>query len=136
MDIYMGATKGGARRKHSDEFRAAVLAECRQPGASIAGVALHHQLNANMLRAWLRKSELTTIGQPPVRPALPTTLALESQLQFVPVHMDQIPQPKDNCAKASPVIQLQLHRGHSTATVTWPSELASECSAWLREWLR
>jgi hypothetical protein len=48
----MGATKGGTRRKHSDEFRAAVLAECRQPGASIAGVALHRQLNANMLRAW------------------------------------------------------------------------------------
>ena len=27
----MGATKGGTRRSHSVEFRAAVLAECRQP---------------------------------------------------------------------------------------------------------
>lgn len=135
MDIYMGATKGGTRRKHSDEFRAAVLAECRQPGASIAGVALHRQLNANMLRAWLRKSELTTIGQSPLVPASPTPLALKSQ-QFLPVNIDQIPPAKDNCAKARPGIQLQLHRGHSTATVTWPSELASECGAWLREWLR
>ncbi len=48
----MGATKGGTRRKHSDEFRAMVLEECRQSGKSIASVALNHRLNANMVRVW------------------------------------------------------------------------------------
>ena len=135
MDIYMAATKGGTRRKHSDEFRAMVLQECRQSGKSIAGVALKHRLNTNMVRVWLRKSALATAGQSPLVAASPATLALESQ-QFLPVRMDEMSMPEDKSAKTTPAIQLQLHRGNSTATVTWPTELASECGAWLREWLR
>ena len=30
-----------------------MVAACRQPGVSIAGVALAHQLNANLLRRWV-----------------------------------------------------------------------------------
>ena len=112
-----------------------VLQECRQSGKSIAGVALKHRLNANMVRVWLRKSALATAGPSPLVAASPATLALESQ-QFLPVRMDEMSMPEDKSAKTTPAIQLQLHRGNSTATVTWPTELASECGAWLREWLR
>jgi len=135
MDIYMGATKGGTRRRHSDEFRAAVLVECRQPGKSIAGVALKHGLNANMVRAWLRKSNQFPVCHSIVRPASSAALGSVPQ-QFVPVSMDALPAFEDKCDKAVPAIQLELRRGNSTATVTWPTELASECGAWLREWLR
>lgn len=41
------------RRTHSPEFKASVLAACRQPGASIAAVALAHGLNANVVHKWL-----------------------------------------------------------------------------------
>ena len=41
------------RRRHSAEFKAAVVEECMRPGISIAAVALAHGLNANMLRKWL-----------------------------------------------------------------------------------
>jgi transposase len=41
------------RRKHTDEFKATVVAECSRPGVSIARVALHHWLNANLLRRWM-----------------------------------------------------------------------------------
>ena len=131
----MGATKGGTRRRHSDEFRAAVLVECRQPGKSIAGVALKHGLNANMVRAWLRKSNQFPVCHSIVRPASSAALGSVPQ-QFVPVSMDALPAFEDKCDKAVPAIQLELRRGNSTATVTWPTELASECGAWLREWLR
>lgn len=131
----MGATKGGTRRSHSDEFRAAVLVECRQPGKSIAGVALKHGLNANMVRAWLRKSQQPPVCHSMVRPAVAAALGPAPQ-QFVPVSMDALPVFEDKCDKAAPAIQLELRRGNSTATVTWPTELASECGAWLREWLR
>lgn len=131
----MGATKGGTRRRHSDEFRAAVLVECRQPGKSIAGVALKHGLNANMVRAWLRKSQQPPVCHSIVRPASSAALGSVPQ-QFVPVSMDALPAFEDKCDKAVPAIQLELRRGNSTATVTWPTELASECGAWLREWLR
>jgi transposase len=131
----MGATKGGTRRSHSDEFRAAVLAECRQSGRSIAGVALKHGLNANMVRVWLRKSALSPVCHSRVDPCAST--ALESvPHQFVPVHMDVPPASDDKCTKSSPSIQLELRRGNSMATVIWPTELASECGTWLREWLR
>ncbi len=136
MDISMGATKGGTRRKHSDEFRAEVLAQCRQPGKSIAGVALKHGLNANMVRIWLRKSEPSPVCHSLVEPAAsPTALESEPQ-QFVAVHVEVPPVSEGKCAKRSMAIQLELRRGNSTAIVTWPSELVGDCGVWLREWLR
>ena len=135
MDIYMGATKGGTRRSHSVEFRAAVLAECRQPDKSIAGVALKHGLNANMVRTWLSKSKQPPVFHSIVGPASSAALGSAPQ-QFVPVSMDALPLYEDKCDKAAPAIQLELRRGNSTATVTWPTELAGDCGAWLREWLR
>ncbi|MFZ2650856.1 MAG: transposase [Burkholderiaceae bacterium] len=44
--------KSGPRRRHSDELKAKVLAACDEPGASIAGVALAHGLNTNLVRKW------------------------------------------------------------------------------------
>ena len=41
------------RRVHSAEFKTQVLAECRQPGASVAAVAIAHGLNPNIVRKWL-----------------------------------------------------------------------------------
>jgi transposase len=38
---------------HGAEFKAQVLAACRQPGASVAAVALAHGLNVNLVRKWL-----------------------------------------------------------------------------------
>lgn len=45
------------RRRHSAEFKAAVIEECLRPGVSIAAVALAHGLNANMLRKWVIDGE-------------------------------------------------------------------------------
>lgn len=45
------------RRRHSPEFRAAVIEACRQPGVSIAAVALANGLNANLLRKWVNDAE-------------------------------------------------------------------------------
>lgn len=41
------------RRRHSPEFKALVVNACSQPGISVAAVALHHRLNANLLRRWV-----------------------------------------------------------------------------------
>ncbi len=35
------------RREYSVEFKASVLEQCRQPGASLAGIALCHGINLN-----------------------------------------------------------------------------------------
>ena len=45
-------------RKHSDEFKARVIAQALQPHASLASVALANGINANMLRSWVNATSL------------------------------------------------------------------------------
>jgi transposase len=37
---------------------------------------------------------------------------------------------------ASPDIRIELRRGATAVTVTWPAVAAAECAAWMRELLR
>ncbi|MDD3576660.1 MAG: transposase [Halothiobacillus sp.] len=41
------------RRYHPAEIKAQLITLCQQPGASVAGVALAHGVNANLLRRWI-----------------------------------------------------------------------------------
>ena len=45
----------GKRRRFTKEYRRQVVEETLIPGASIAGVALKHRLNANLVFTWRRK---------------------------------------------------------------------------------
>lgn len=46
-------------RTYSPETKAALLAACRAPGASIAAVASAHGMNANVLHRWLKEPSQT-----------------------------------------------------------------------------
>jgi transposase len=52
-----GAEKRGAsrRRRFTEEYRRQVVQETLAPGASVAGIALKHQLNANLVFTWRRR---------------------------------------------------------------------------------
>ena len=52
------------RRTHSLEFKQSAVEASRQPGASIAGVAMAHGINANQLHKWRRQfsGELTPVA--------------------------------------------------------------------------
>lgn len=52
-----GAEKRGAsrRRRFAEEYRRQVVQETLAPGASVAGIALKHQLNANLVFTWRRR---------------------------------------------------------------------------------
>ena len=66
------------RRRHSPDFKARVLAACAEPGASIAAVARHYQLNANLIHKWRKapKGDYMAIAEPPgfLALALPATV--------------------------------------------------------------
>jgi transposase-like protein len=63
------------RRSYSKSFKAQVIQECVQPGASIASIALSHNLNANLVHKWIRlQSQKSTALQPAFIP-LPVPLA-------------------------------------------------------------
>ena len=124
MNTKQGLRAGRRRRYHSAEFKAKVVGECRGAGVSLAGVALAHGLNANLLRRWVVEDK--SIGHAPTRASTPL------QQEFVALPwVAQGPQPGAGCD-----IRVELRRGATTITISWPVQAAGDCAAWLREWLR
>lgn len=114
------------RRRHSAEFKAAVIEECMRPGVSIAAVALAHSLNANMLRKWVIDAEQAGARTPKV--LAPPQEAPMPAPTFIPLALTAPPVDGD--------IRIELQRSGTTVSVVWPAAAAAECAAWLRDWLR
>ena len=116
------------RRRHSAEFKAAVIKECMRPGVSIAAVALGHSLNANMLRKWVIDAENLQPAKSKKRAAEVIEDVAIPAPTFVPL------------ALAAPTVEgeirIELQRGGTTVTLVWPAGAARECAAWLSDWLR
>lgn len=132
------------RRVHGAEFKAQVLAECQQPGASVAAIALAHGLNVNLLRKWLvgRGIQRTGLAAPRAvtRPAAGADQTSAASLQFIPVEIASAAGTATVTATAPeraepPVaeIHVELTRGATQLSVRWPSAQAAACAAWLRE---
>lgn len=112
------------RRRHSAEFKAEAVNACTQPGVSIAAVALHYQLNANLLRRWIAESESVPAAAPS-RSALVAPAA-----EFMP-----LPLPP-HASSAGQEIAIEVKRGAATVTIRWPHAAAADCASWLQGWLR
>jgi transposase len=110
----MKDSKKIVRRRHSAELKAQVLSECAQLGASVASVAMSHGINANVVHKWRRLAGAASL---PVA-------------SFVPVAL-----PAPACA-APADIRMELRRGATSMTITWPASAAVDCAAWMRELLR
>lgn len=115
------------RRRHTAEFKAAVIEECLKPGVSIAAVALAHSLNANMLRKWVIDAEHKTIAPPVNAPAEPEPPAMLPPT-FIPL---ALPAPT-----VDGEIRIELQRAGTVIKLVWPAAAARDCAAWLRDWLR
>jgi transposase len=113
------ASGAGSRRRYSAELQAQVMAECGAPGASVAKVAMSHGINANVVHRWRQLARES-------RPAHATATG-----EFVPVSLPAMSPPTDVRD-----IQIQLRRGTTTMTITWPVSAAADFGAWMRELLR
>lgn len=126
------------RRVNSAEFKAQVLAECQEPGASVAAIALAHGLNVNLVRKWLVGRGIKRAGLPAPRtvasmPAAVTTSSAAA-LQFIPVALAPEAPATDRATASTPSdIHVELNRGGTRLSVRWPSTQADSCAAWLRE---
>ena len=98
------------RSSYPKSFKAQVVQECLQPGASISSVAISHGINANVIRKWL----------PLYRDQPPATLPA-----FIPVKVS----PKKQ-AELSVIIELPF--GEQTITVKWPSSDPEGCARFVR----
>jgi transposase len=115
------------RRLHSDEFKVDAVAACMQPGVSMASIAMSRGINANLLRRWVKEAEMHADGVPPAKSALLTAKA-STPTTFVPLSL-----PAPNSSRE---VRIELRRGSTAISVTWPADAAAECAAWMRELLR
>lgn len=121
-------SKGAPRRRHSKELKAQVLAACGEPGASVAAVAQAHGLNANLVHKWRRSVPGVPQASTPARVA---SIAQPGSGVFVPLQLPPPPAPV-----TPPAIRIELRRGATSMSVSWPVEAATDCAAWMRELLR
>ena len=106
------------RRSYSKSFKARVIQECAQPGASIASIALSHSLNANLVHKWIRVQEQKNTALQPA---------------FIPLPM---PLTGANSQATSSNICVEIQHPRGTVKVTWPTENAAACATFLRDLLR
>lgn len=118
---------GRRRRRHSPQFKAEVVGACG-PGVSLAGVALAHGVNANLLRRWVIAAEQVQGTPSAALSANDTTSGTGALASFVPLNVQPPAAPANIC--------IELSRSGTVVTVTWPTSAAAACGAWLREVLR
>jgi transposase len=80
--------KSDGRRVYERDAKLAIVREAIQPGVSLAGVALRHGINANLLRKWVVKhraqgeAETPTLLPVVMTPSLvPTTRSSQAKLR-------------------------------------------------------
>jgi transposase len=101
------------------------VAACQGPGVSLAAIALHHKLNANLLRRWVEQAEgnerflvaRSEVSVPSAAAPAFVSLPLETR----------------NARTGE--IRVEVRRADQSITVSWPTSEAAQCAAWLREWL-
>ena len=101
------------RRRHDEELKRRVLAECEAPGASVAKVAMAHGLNANLVHKW--KQAAAGVKPAATFLAVPIAPVVSEPTQF---------------------IEFEVQRGAVSVRVRWPMSSAASCAGWLREILR
>jgi transposase len=113
------------RRRHTAEFKAAAVAACREPGASVAAVALDRKLNANLLRTWIKRADKA--------PSMPKAIAAPQTPSFLPLRIESRSEPTS--AATERPIRVHIRKGRTRVTIEWPATAAGACALWLRELL-
>ncbi len=101
------------RRRHSPEFKSQLVTAARRPGVSVAGIALAHGINANLLHRWMRK----TPGASEPRALVPVRIETGRPL----VHE---------------AIDLTITRGDVQVGIRWPLVDAEGCARFLGAFLK
>lgn len=119
------------RRTHSAEFKAKVVAACREPGVSMASVALVNGLNANLLRRWVVTDEQAQVARPMGLDSAPPARLEAENRAFIPLQVEKAA----IAVTGGQAITIELRRGATVVKVAWPLAAAADCAAWLRELL-
>ena len=126
-------------RTYTPQFKAELVAACRQPGASVAAVALQHGMNANVLHRWLKE---WAQGLHRLEVGLSTAVVASLPPAFIPIDLSAVPpasageQPSASLPAPADGIRIECQRPGMSVTVHWPLSAATECAQMLRELMR
>ncbi|MES2952482.1 MAG: transposase [Pseudomonadota bacterium] len=118
-------------RTYTREFKAELVAACQQPGASIAGLASSHAMNANVLHRWLK--EHARDGRHQLGGTrLPGAVAATAHAPaFIPI---QLPAVMHESRVAE--LKVELRKGALSMTVTWPLSAMADFAQWTQSILK
>ncbi|EAQ97011.1 transposase [Congregibacter litoralis] len=97
------------RRRYPPEFKEQVLRECEQPGASVAGVAVSHGLNPNLVHNWRRTHNI-----------------------LAPSGFVQLPAPGPVVETSPTIVRIDVPTPKGTLVVHWPLSEMPQSVTWLR----
>lgn len=116
----MASEQKQTRRRYSAAMKAQVIAQCDASDASVAKIAMAHGINANVVHRWRQLA----------RDAAPC--AALKPAAFIALPLAPSPPTPTACAD----VRIELRRGATTMTLSWPVLGAADLAAWTREVLR
>jgi len=102
LGIGVERLRSNGKRVYAVAHKRSVVEQCLRPGASVAGVALAHGINANLVRKWIDKHKAQ--GQSTL--LLPVTVA---GAQPQPARQQRIAQPRRAVSASSCLIEVEVH---------------------------
>jgi transposase-like protein len=122
-----------AHRTYTRQFKAELVAAARQPGSSIAALALQQGMNANVLHRWLKEHEQDARHQLVGVSSSGQSLATSPVPAFIPIKLQTATTAHE--PKASD-IKVELRKGAVSMIITWPASAASDLVQWTRTILK
>ena len=114
---------GRRRGRYTDEFKAQIIAACRQPGVSTSAVALANGINANLVRRWIVQSDDSSTAPKSSLNASSPEGFVQIASRSVGPHLDVA---TDQC------LRLEIRKSDLAITVSLPMGQHSECAALLK----
>jgi transposase len=120
VDTKKGASRAGSvsgvrvnrtgRRTYTPGYKADVVRQCLKPGVSVAGIALAHGLNANLVRRWIVRQQraLVDLQSKPPPVMLPVTIDAGSSSAAARVG-DQIDAAATRRRSGAATIEIELY---------------------------
>jgi len=120
-------------RTYTNQFKAELVVAAKQPGASIAALALQHGMNANVLHRWLKEHELEARHQLVDLSSSGESVATSPVPAFIPIKL-----PKATAAyePTASEIKVELRKGAILMIITWPTSAAGDLAQWTRAILK
>ena len=121
----MASESGRTRRRYGAQFKAKVLAQCDEPGMSVAQVAMSHGINDNVVHRWRQLARQQLAATPGAQQS-PGRLT-----EFVPLAL-----PASDAPQSKTEVRLEIKRGVVTVGIAWPEKALGELGGFVRELLK